>query len=132
MVRKFNKWLIAIFSSIAGFIMTGCPYAPKYGITPEYGVPLYGVQVNTKLTGKVVTTNDVPVSGIQIELQEIPLTTTSDNNGAYSFSDLSQGGSMTLKATDIDGSANGSYQTKTTNVILEENTINNIDIVIEE
>ena len=123
-IKKWQRWLIGIFTSLAGLFSTACLYNELE--TPCYGIPCVNGSV-MDLTGKGIT-------NIQLELKEISLTTTSRENGNYSFDLTSTDkGEMTVIATDIDGTNNGSYQTKTAKVTITDiYGPNELNITIEE
>ena len=120
-VKKIHKILAGIFTSLAGLLLSGCP-ATLYGPVAD----------TTDLCGDIVNSSSVGVGGIKVELTDLSLSTTSQSDGFYYFSDLPEGGDLTIKATDVDGTNNGSYKPKTVTVSVEENSDNIFNITLEE
>lgn len=112
-IYSLKNWLIAASAGLLGInvgchsfaAMYGCPYA-KYEVTGrvtnEQGAPVKGISMS--IHGDTVLTN----SEGRYELEHI--------DSPWSWIDDS---GLELKATDIDGAENGSYQDTSVNLSFE-------------
>ena len=122
-LKGFN-WILAGLLSLLGFSVTSC------GATDEYGSPY----AEYELKGKVTDMNGDPIQGIEINyggiynnvlspshISEIYKSPQTQKDGSYDikFED-SPMGIVRIIAKDIDGPENGSFETDSIDVKIEE------------
>lgn len=122
-LKGFN-WILAGLLSLLGFSVTSC------GATDEYGSPY----AEYELKGKVTDMNGDPIQGIEINyggiynnvlspsyINEIYKSPQTQKDGSYDikFED-SPMGIVRIIAKDIDGPENGSFETDSIDVKIEE------------
>lgn len=107
-LKKYN-YLIAFILSVLGVgyacSSSGCMYGSP---AEDYGVPT----ATFKVHGTVTSSDDVKISNIRVVMQSD--TDYTDVNGVYEVETYDFAGNQhfLLKFEDIDGGANGQYQSK--------------------
>ena len=122
-LKGFN-WILAGLLSLLGFSVTSC------GATDEYGSPY----AEYELKGKVTNMNGDPIQGIELNyggiynnvlfssyISEMYKSPQTQKDGSYDikFED-SPMGIVRIIAKDIDGPENGSFETDSIDVKIEE------------
>lgn len=122
-LKGFN-WILAGLLSLLGFSVTSC------GATEEYGSPY----AEYELKGKVTNMNGDPIQGIEINyggiynnvlspsyISEMSKSPQTQKDGSYDikFKDFPMD-TIRIIAKDMDGAANGSFETDSIDVPVKE------------
>lgn len=102
-----------------------------------YMAPTYAAQaINIAISGKVMAAADSnTIQNIRLMLisgSYIIAQTNSASNGTYAINTHTGSyGTFTLSADDIDGTNNGSFQSQSSNIIVNGDTTTNIDFYLK-
>lgn len=122
-LKSANALLAAI---LALFGIAGCSGDEEtlYGVpNGEFGSGAYGCPINGfVINGNVTNENGEAINNIQVVRHPGIDTAYTDANGNFRIvNEGFQGGYVLLHIDDVDGDANGSYQSDTAQVILTRN-----------